>query len=408
MKILHTSDWHLGHQFHSRRRETEFEQFLHWLLETIRERRIDALIVAGDLFDSSAPSNAAMRLYCDFLLELQSTPCRLAVLTGGNHDSPSFLNAPRELLKAAFPIEIFGGAAKPEEELVVLRDRNGDPELIVGAVPYLRDGDLTTLSFGEATAEREKKLAAGMREHYRAVAAGAEELRAGREIPVVLTGHLFLAGGRAVSGDGMREYIGGIGAFDASLLPESPDYYALGHIHQPQKIGRETIRYSGSPLKMSFSDTAPRTVCEVEFTGRQPAITLVPVPAFADIRRLRGSWETLEGTLREIAEAEREILCEVTVEDLSGTELMNRLDALFRGRMKNHPLIVRSALPEHLSSEVFAPEDVAEMEESEIFDLLLERRAVSDENCELLRELYRQTLLAVHEEENPPAESAGE
>lgn len=135
MKILHTSDWHLGHQFHSRRRETEFEQFLNWLLETIRERRIDALIVAGDLFDSSAPSNAAMRLYCDFLLELQSTPCRLAVLTGGNHDSPSFLNAPRELLKAAFPIEIFGGAAKPEQELVVLRDRNGDPELIVGAVP---------------------------------------------------------------------------------------------------------------------------------------------------------------------------------------------------------------------------------------------------------------------------------
>ena len=87
---------------------------------------------------------------------------------------------------------------------------------------------------------------------------------------------------------------------------------------------------------------------------------------------------------------------------------MNRLDALFRGRMKNHPLIVRSALPEHLSTEVFAPEDVAEMEESEIFDLLLERRAVSDENCELLRELYRQTLLAVHEEENTPAESAGE
>ena len=161
MKILHTSDWHLGHQFHSRRRETEFEQFLNWLLETIRERRIDALIVAGDLFDSSAPSNAAMRLYCDFLLELQSTPCRLAVLTGGNHDSPSFLNAPRELLKAAFPIEIFGGAAKPEQELVVLRDRNGDPELIVGAVPYLRDGDLTMLSFGEATAEREKKTGGG-------------------------------------------------------------------------------------------------------------------------------------------------------------------------------------------------------------------------------------------------------
>lgn len=402
MKILHTSDWHLGHQFHNRRRDAEFAAFLDWLLHTIEEHRIDALIVAGDIFDSSAPSNAAVRLYYEFLRNLQKTPCRLAVLTGGNHDSPSFLNAPRELLKAAFPIHIFGAAMpEAEEEIAVLPDRNGDPALIVGAVPYLRDADLATLAFGEAPEEREKKLAEGVREHYRRVAAKAESIRAGRDIPVVLTGHLFLSGGHFLPNDGMREYIGGIGAFDASLLPETPDYYAFGHLHQPQKIGSETVRYSGSPLKMSFSDTAPRAVCEVEFTGRTPQIELLTVPAFSDIRRLRGSWETLEPELREIAEAGHEILCEVTVDDLNGTELMNRLDALFRGHMKNHPLIVRSALPGEHSTETVAPEEVAEMKESEVFGLLLDRKGLSGETADLLRELYRQTVLAVREEETP-------
>lgn len=399
MKILHTSDWHIGHQFHNRRRDGEFAAFFDWLLETVTERRIDALIVAGDVFDTSAPSNAAVRLYYDFLRRLQETPCKVAVITGGNHDSPSFLNAPRELLKAAFPIHIFGAAAEPEEEVVVIRDRSGEPALIVGAVPYLRDGDLVTLAFGEELAGREKKLTAGLQAHYRRVAAIAEEFRAGRAVPVVLTGHFFLTGGRFVPNDGMREYIGGIGAFDVSLLPDTPDYYALGHLHQPQKAGAEHIRYSGSPLKMCFSDVAPRMVCEVAFDGRIPSVAQIPVPQFADIRRLRGCWECLLPELETIAASENEILCEVIADDLAGAELVNRMDALFRGRMKNYPLIVRSSLPAVRQTESFTPERVAEMKESEVFELLLKRREIPEEDAAELRELYRQTVLAVKEAE---------
>lgn len=399
MKILHTSDWHIGHQFHNRRRDGEFAAFFDWLLETVTERRIDVLIVAGDVFDTSAPSNAAVRLYYDFLRRLQETPCKVAVVTGGNHDSPSFLNAPRELLKAAFPIHIFGAAVEPEEEVIVIRDHSGDPALIVGAVPYLRDGDLVTLAFGEGSAAREKKLVAGLQTHYRRVAAKAEELRAGRAVPVVLTGHFFLTGGHSVPNDGMREYIGGVGAFDVSLLPDTPDYYALGHLHQPQKVGTEHIRYSGSPLKMCFSDIAPRMVCEVAFDGRTPAVMQIPVPQFADIRRLRGSWESLEPELERIAESDHEILCEVIADDLAGAGLVNRMDALFQGRMKNYPLIVRSSLPAVRRSESFTPERVAEMKESEVFELLLKRREVPEDEAAELRELYRQTVLAVKEAE---------
>ena len=399
MRVLHTSDWHIGHQFHNRKRDDEFAAFLNWILNTVKERKIDALIVAGDVFDSSAPPNSAVRLYYEFLRELQETPCRAAVITGGNHDSPSFLNAPRELLRAAFPIYIFGSASpEPEEEVIALRKESGEPELIIGAVPYLRDADLVSLVFGENLADHEKKVIAGLRNHYRRVAEKAEELRAGRDIPVVLTGHFFLTGGRTVPNDGMREYIGGIGAFDAALLPETPDYYALGHIHQPQKIGADHIRYSGSPLKMCFSDAAPRTVCEIEFTGRTPHIAELPVPQFSDIRRLCGNWEELEPRLEAVAASEKEILCEVTANDLSGAELVSRTDALFQKRMKNYPLILRSAKAEVRTAKAITPEEVAEMTESQIFELRLKRENLPDADANALRDLYRQAVLAVKEE----------
>ena len=150
---------------------------------------------------------------------------------------------------------------------------------------------------------------------------------------------------------------------------------------------------------MCFSDIAPRMVCEVAFDGRTPAVTQIPVPQFADIRRLRGSWESLEPELERIAESDREILCEVIADDLAGAGLVNRMDALFQGRMKNYPLIVRSSLPAVRRSESFTPERVAEMKESEVFELLLKRREVPEEDAAELRELYRQTVLAVKEAE---------
>ena len=116
MKILHTSDWHIGHTFHGRRREEEFSAFLKWLSDTIREREIELLLVSGDVFDTSAPGNTALRMYYDFLNSLQGSLCRNVVITGGNHDSPSFLNAPRELLRSRLGIHIFGGGMKNPAE----------------------------------------------------------------------------------------------------------------------------------------------------------------------------------------------------------------------------------------------------------------------------------------------------
>ena len=160
MKVLHTSDWHIGRSLYGRKRYEEFEAFLTWLAETIQENSIDALLVAGDVFDTSAPSNRAQELYYRFLCRVAASSCRHVVVVAGNHDSPSFLNAPKELLKV-LDVHVVGNAsADPEDEVLVLCDKQDTPELIVCAVPYLRDRDIRVAEAGESIEDKEYKLIA--------------------------------------------------------------------------------------------------------------------------------------------------------------------------------------------------------------------------------------------------------
>ena len=270
MKILHTSDWHLGRTLYGRRRYEEFEAFLIWLVETIQQNQIDALLVAGDIFDTSAPSHRAQELYYRFLCRMAASCCRHVVVVAGNHDSPSFLNAPKELLRA-LDVYVVGNASENlEDEVLVLTAKHGAPELIVCAVPYLRDRDIRVAEAGESIEDKERKLIEGIRSHYADVASLAELKRTelGTEIPIVAMGHLFTAGGQTIDGDGVRElYVGSLAHVTAGIFPENLNYVALGHLHVPQKVnGSEVIRYSGSPLPMGFGEaTQQKSVVIVDF-----------------------------------------------------------------------------------------------------------------------------------------------
>src|SRR5690554_5146472 len=135
MKLLHTSDWHLGRTLYGRKRYDEFAAFLDWLAAAIVEHEVDVLLVAGDIFDTCTPSNRAQALYYDFLYRVAASPCRHVVVVAGNHDSPTFLNAPRALLKALH-VHVIGSACDDlADEVLVLHDLAGEPELIVCAVP---------------------------------------------------------------------------------------------------------------------------------------------------------------------------------------------------------------------------------------------------------------------------------
>lgn len=263
LTLLHTSDWHLGRRLYGKPRYDEFKQFLDWQLQTLREQKVDVLLIAGDIFDTTAPSNQAQNLYYDFLSQVCHTDCRHVIIVAGNHDSASFLEAPKQLLKA-FNIHIIGSMTDtPTDEVITLSDKAGQPELIVMAVPYLRDRDVRTVGHGERLDDKERKLSQGIKAHYGQIAdiaiARQAQLQAKykRTIPIVATGHLFTVGGQTMEGDGVRDlYVGSLGSIGAEIFHPQIDYVALGHLHIPQVVGGQPhIRYAGSPIAMGFGES---------------------------------------------------------------------------------------------------------------------------------------------------------
>ena len=263
LTLLHTSDWHLGRRLYGKPRYDEFKQFLDWQLQTLREQKVDVLLIAGDIFDTTAPSNQAQNLYYDFLSQVCDTDCRHVIIVAGNHDSASFLEAPKQLLKA-FNIHIIGSMTDtPTDEVITLSDKSEQPELIVMAVPYLRDRDVRTVGHGERLEDKERKLTQGIKAHYAQIAdiaiAQQAQLHAKykRSIPIVATGHLFTVGGQTMEGDGVRDlYVGSLGSIGAEIFHPQIDYVALGHLHIPQAVGGQPhIRYAGSPIAMGFGES---------------------------------------------------------------------------------------------------------------------------------------------------------
>ena len=152
MRILHTADWHIGQRLHERSRLDEHQQFLDWLLETIQKRKVDLLLVSGDIFDTSLPSAEATNLYYRFLYRLFDETDAYAVITAGNHDSSRHLEAPREFLEMG-KIYVVGLATEPAK--CVLPFPPDNPRVMVAAVPYLLESDLQHFSY-ETEADRKE------------------------------------------------------------------------------------------------------------------------------------------------------------------------------------------------------------------------------------------------------------
>ena len=318
MKIIHTSDWHLGQKLLYNDREQEHRLALDWLLEAIDREQADGLIVAGDIFDIGNPPNYARSLYYQFLRRLLNTKCRHVVITGGNHDSPAMLNAPRELLQA-LNVHVVGAASEdPAEEVVVWKDETGAVEAIIAAVPFLRDRDLRYSVTGETGYDRVEQIRQGIKKHYEEVAAYIEEQPGAQDVPVIATGHLYATGADA-SGKQDNIYIGNTENIEARHFPDLFDYVALGHIHRAQVVGGlEQVRYSGSLIPLSFSETQDdKGVYVLEWSGKKlDNIRSLPVPVFRRLKGITGTLEEVQESLARFVEKEREGLepwIEVTV-----------------------------------------------------------------------------------------------
>ncbi len=304
MNILHTSDWHLGHTLHGHKRHEEFSLFLSWLHEIILREHVDLLLVAGDIFDNASPGTQAQELYYDFLHRITaSTHCHV-VITSGNHDSPAFLDAPQQLLEH-LRVHIIGRARAPEEEVLKIPGEGKDAGVLVCAVPFLRERELYHAEAGDTPEERDVKLAEGLYEHYSQCAAAAEAIRAGRDIPLIAMGHLFVQGGSVHTDQADSIRIGTLARVDAGMFCHAFDYVALGHLHIPQKVHQqEMVRYSGSPLPMDFQESKDKkSVCLLHTQGRKISVQDIAVPTFRELVCLEGDWEELERQFKELAQS---------------------------------------------------------------------------------------------------------
>lgn len=301
MRILHTADWHLGKKLDQHDRTEEHVCFLDWLLQTIQEKQIDALIIAGDIFDTGSPANETLRLYYNFLVQLRQTSCRQAIIIGGNHDSISTLNAPRELLKA-LQVHVVGGVPdNPEEQIIPLTNPAGETEAVIAAVPFLRDRDVRLSVAGESATEREQRIREGITSHYQNLLPLLEDYRV-KNIPLIATGHLFAQG--ATASDSEKEiHVGSLGKLPASAFPDAFNYIALGHLHKPQMVGGQNhIRYSGSPIPLSFSESNDtKQIVMVETNGAGDLnVEKILVPNWRPLLRVNGNPDEVKQKLENL------------------------------------------------------------------------------------------------------------
>ena len=405
MKLLHTSDWHIGRALHGRKRYEEFDAFLNWLADLIEQENIGVLLVAGDVFDSSTPSNRAQELYYRFLCRVAASAKRHVVITAGNHDSPTFLNAPKELLKF-LNVHIVGCISEsPDDELIVLSGADSDPQMLVCAIPYLRDRDIRVAEAGESIEDKERKIIDGIRLHYRHVCETAEKKRARlkKDIPIVAMGHLFAAGGQTVEDDGVRElYIGSLAQVKRDIFPECIDYVALGHLHIAQRVGgSEFIRYSGSPLPIGFGEaTQEKSVVMVEFSNAAPAVAKIPIPRFQELKTLRGDWQTIARGIEELKQAGSKAWLEIIYEgdEIAGS-LRERLNEAVAGTGLEILPIKNSRVLKRALQGSDDGETLDDLDVTDVFKRCLEAHQIPEEQRTVLLKTYQEVLASINEQD---------
>ncbi len=405
MKILHTSDWHLGRSLYGKKRYKEFEKFLDWLYSTIEKEKIDTLIVSGDIFDTTTPSNQAQELYFNFLFKMTKSHCQNIIITAGNHDSPSFLNAPKQLLKA-FNIFVVASISENLEDEIIVLYKNKKPLAIVCAVPYLRDKDIRNVESGESFAEKNEKLIAGIKNHYKKVCEIAEQKRKelkNDKIPIIATGHLFTSGGKTVENDGVRElYVGSLALLDEQTFPQNIDYLALGHLHIPQKVGnKDFFRYSGSPIPMGFNEAKQqKKVITIQFEELKPKICEIPVPTFQQLEKIVGSFSEIIKKIEELKEQNSDAWLEI---EYTGKEIVSNLREQIEETVKNSAIEIRRIKNKQIIEKVLNSkndnETLDDLNPKDVFKRFLETYEIAQEQKKELIDAYNQILQEISEED---------
>lgn len=412
MKILHTSDWHIGRTLYGKKRYSEFHGFLTWLIQTIEQEKIEVLLIAGDIFDTSTPGNRSQSLYYQFLCQAAASCCRHIVVIAGNHDSPSFLNAPKELLLSLNVHVVAAISEQIEEELIVLNHPDDHTaELIICAVPFLRDRDVRIVEAGESIDDKEQKLIEGIKNHYAELCDLAEKQQqnlqktGNKKISIIAMGHLFTAGGKTTDGDGVRElYVGSIAHVTENIFPDSIDYLALGHLHVPQKVNQSEVRrYSGSPIAMGFGEAGQeKSVCCIDIDAhKEIQVSLLKVPKFQQLEQIKGDWEKIAGRVLEIKLLKNAIWLEIIYQ---GEEVMpdlrKKLEEIITGTEIEILRITNNRIIKRVLQSVDELRTLDELDTDEVFEQCLSAHEITEEQKKELLHSYQQTMILMDQEDS--------
>ena len=400
MRIIHTSDWHLGQNFYSKSRAAEHDAFLNWLLTTAEHEQVDAIIVAGDIFDTGSPPSYARELYNRFVVNLQQTGCHLVVLAG-NHDSVATLNESRDILSFLNTTVIASAGHEP----FILNRRDGTPGAVFCPVPFLRPRDIITSQSGLSGGEKVQQVLASITAYYQQQYQQACEPRGDATLPIIASGHLTTVG--ASKSDAVRDiYIGTLDAFPAQNFPPA-DYIALGHIHRAQKIGgSEHIRYSGSPIALSFDETGKaKSVNLVSFTdGKLADVTPLTVPVTQPLAVIKGDFDAISAQLAEWRDAAAEPSTWVDIEITSDEylhDIQRKIQAITDDLPVDVLLVRRSREQRQRILASLERETLSELSVEEVFQRRLALETLEEPQQQRLHALFNDTLQSLGEEEQP-------
>jgi len=406
MKILHTSDWHIGHKLYGNDRTEEHQYFFSWLTQTINTENIEVLLVCGDIFDVGYPSNLALKTYYQLLKDLIKTNLRKVIIIGGNHDFVSTLEAPRDILEVLNVSVVGGASGKPEDEIIEILNDQGKTELIIAAVPFLREKDIRTPVAGESPNDRIKATKEGIVNHYREVAGFAEKYKV-NNIPVIATGHLYMQGSQ-LSESERDIHLGNQAGVAASEFPSTFDYYALGHIHRAQTISETPpVLYSGSPIALSYSEqNNKKSVRIIELNNGKISHEKLEIPQTRQLKSFKGKYEeVIQKVQAYISVSSLPDWLELNIEEKEYDPLLARAATNFVEDFNNQDTnfqIIRhtltfsnSKLSDYLRQD--AGKSLSDMNETEVFERLLEHQGVAEK--EELTQTFKALVEIVHSTE---------
>lgn len=280
MKFVHLSDLHIGKRVYGFSLLEEQRYLLQEIANILEEKKVEGVWIAGDIYDTAVPSAEAVTLFDEFLTEISRLNIPVFIISG-NHDSAERLAFGNQVFQRQniFISSVYGGKTKP----VILQDAYG--EIAVYGLPYIRPAQIRSIH------EQPE-----IHNHNEAVRYAIEQMEINPKRRNVILSHQFVTG--AVSCDSEEVYVGGIDNVDGNVYDQF-DYVALGHIHSPQRITRDTMRYSGSPLKYSFSEVNQEKKLLLVDLQEKGQIIFQEIPLKA-----RKEWKEIEGYFEEIISPE--------------------------------------------------------------------------------------------------------